>query len=334
MALGVLQGACCSWDQQLRDLGSVFSQQVGCLTLRAHTQHKHTHTQAGARACPPAPDAALPPGFQQATAQMVGAGAPGGCCAGPDEPEAQVTLVTRAREGARSLHPSGSPVLAPAHDSPARARCTSKSRSPARSGADEKAGGEEWEDEVDVESMEYYDMYAVAGEPVDAAQGGPTVTRTGSAPAAATDRPPAAPQAPKLYSSASFGLSLLPPPPAQPEAMTHAEWKQQFGLTDPGGDHRARRVQQERWDDDPSMPSVRRKTAHRTPTGSERLRGEQSEQKKQCLKSLKKIKDAVSAAAPLISVQEGRLSRALILIVLGCAHPGAGAYTSCSRAAY
>jgi len=265
---------------------------------------------------------------------MVGAGAPGGCCAGPDEPEAQVTLVTRAREGARSLHPSGSPVLAPAHDSPARARCTSKSRSPARSGADEEAGGEEWEDEVDVESMEYYDMYAVAGEPVDAAQGGPTVTRTGSAPAAATDRPPAAPQAPKLYSSASFGLSLLPPPPAQPEAMTHAEWKQQFGLTDPGGDHRARRVQQERWDDDPSMPSVRRKTAHRTPTGSERLRGEQSEQKKQCLKSLKKIKDAVSAAAPLISVQEGRLSRALILIVLGCAHPGAGAYTSCSRAAY
>jgi hypothetical protein len=28
MAFGLLQSACCSWDQQLRDLGGIVSQQV------------------------------------------------------------------------------------------------------------------------------------------------------------------------------------------------------------------------------------------------------------------------------------------------------------------
>ena len=195
--------------------------------------------------------------------------------------------------------------------SSARSRSASKSRSPERQvGIDEDDEDDEDDDEeVDVESIEYY---LVAEDPVNAAPGrseftrrqSAPETRMPSAPEAARPRPPAAQHhetrrhTNNPITVTSFGISLLPPPPAKPEAKTHAEWKIQFGLSDM---QEVRRKSLEdakvRGMNKLLIPSMRQKTA-RTPTGSERVRGEQSRQKRDGLKKLKKIKESVIFAPP------------------------------------
>jgi hypothetical protein len=98
----------------------------------------------------------------------------------------------------------------------------------------------------------------------------------------------------------SFGISLLPPPP-QPEAKTHAEWKSQFGLIATQGPVRRESLEDAkgRSMNESLIPSMRQKSAFRTPAGSERVRSEQSRQKREGLKKLKRIKESV-IIAPLI----------------------------------
>jgi hypothetical protein len=196
---------------------------------------------------------------------------------------------------ASHVHPD-----ARAQYSSAQSRSASKSRSPERQvGVDED---DEDDEEVDVESIEYY---SVAEDPVNAAPGRSEFTRRQSAPEPARARPPAAQHhetrrhTNNPITVTSFGISLLPPPPAKPEAKTHAEWKSQFGLSDMQEQVRRKSLEDATVRDMNKLliPSMRQKTA-RTPTGSERVRGEQCRQKRDGLKKLKKIKESVNIAPP------------------------------------